>query len=88
MAKIEINIPDVAQIIIVGPAQCGKSIVLARIEKMLRKEFGASTVSSGLSNERRTANPDNPEDWESKMVGKTTWVLTERSVGSGMSGGR
>ena len=77
MAKIEISIPDVAQIVITGPVQCGKSVVLARIEKMLREEFRANTVSADLSAERRVGSPDNPADWESKMVGKTAWILSE-----------
>lgn len=77
MPKIEIHVPDVAHVVVTGPTQCGKSLVLARIERVLREEFGAQTVSRDLEQERRIASPDSPADWELKMAAKTTWVLSE-----------
>lgn len=77
MAKIEIEVPNVAHVIVSGPTQCGKSLVLARIERVLREEFGAQTVSRDLEQERSLGNPDNPAGWEQKLAAKTTWVLSE-----------
>lgn len=77
MRKIAIEVPDVAHIVVTGPTQCGKSLVLARIERVLREEFGAQTVSRDLEQERRMGNPDSPADWELKMAAQTTWVLSE-----------
>lgn len=77
MAKVEIVVPDVAHVIVTGPTQCGKSLVLARIDRVLREEFGAQTVSRDLAEERSIGNPDKPADWELKMAAKTTWVLSE-----------
>jgi len=77
MAKIEIEVPNVAHVIVSGPTQCGKSLVLARIERVLREEFGARTVSRDLEQERNLGTPDNPADWELKLAAKTTWVLSE-----------
>lgn len=77
MAKIEIEVPNVAHVVVTGPPQCGKSLVLARIERVLREEFGAQTVSRDLEQERNLGNPDTPADWELKMAAKTTWVLSE-----------
>ena len=36
MKEIKIKVPDVAHIVISGPTQCGKSIVMDTIEKALR----------------------------------------------------
>mgnify|MGYP000259416924 CR=1 FL=1 len=36
MAELKIKVPNVAHIVITGPAQCGKSIVMDRIEKALK----------------------------------------------------
>ena len=77
MSKIHIEVPDVAHVIVTGPTQCGKSLVLARIERVLREEFGAVTVSRDLQHERKIGNPDSPADWELNMAAKTTWVLSE-----------
>lgn len=77
MSKIQIEVPDVAHVIVSCPMQCGKSLVLARIERVLREEFGAQTVSRDLEQERNLGNPDTPADWELKMAAKTTWVLSE-----------
>ena len=35
---IIIKVPEVASITITGPTQCGKSIIMDRIKKMLEKE--------------------------------------------------
>jgi energy-coupling factor transporter ATP-binding protein EcfA2 len=77
MSKIQIEVPDVAHVIVTGPTQCGKSLVLARIERVLREEFGTVTVSRDLQQERNIGSPDTPADWELKMAAKTTWVLSE-----------
>lgn len=77
MPKIEIEVPNLAHVIVTGPTQCGKSLVLARIERVLREEFGAQTLSRDLEKERNLGTPDDPADWELKMAAKTTWVLSE-----------
>ena len=77
MPKIKIEVPNVAHVVVTGPTQCGKSLVLARIERVLREELGAQTVSRDLDQERNLGNPDTPADWELKMAAKTTWVLSE-----------
>ena len=45
MKEIKIKVPDVAHIVISGPTQCGKSIVMDTIEKALKAKFGANVVS-------------------------------------------
>lgn len=77
MAKITVQIPDIAQVVVTGPVQSGKSIVLARIEKMLREEFGAATVSRDLDIEKRLSDTDNPPNWAVASIGRTMWVLSE-----------
>lgn len=77
MAKVEINIPNVAHIVVTGPTQCGKSIVMDKIEKLLRNEFGANVVSEDLRIERNGNDYDHLDEWQKDMVGKTTWVLIE-----------
>tara|TARA_R110000751_G_scaffold246682_2_gene346567 strand:- start:43 stop:279 length:237 start_codon:yes stop_codon:yes gene_type:complete len=78
MAELKINIPDVAHIVVTGPTQCGKSIVMDRIEKMLKADFGATVISRDLAKERKLGNMDELADWEVKMVKDTTWILYER----------
>ena len=78
MSEIKIKIPNVAHIIITGPTQCGKSIVMDRIEKALKAEFGANVVSEDLRIERNGNNLDQLADWQKKMVTDTTWVLIEK----------
>jgi len=39
MKEIKIKVPDVAHIVISGPTQCGKSIVMDTIEKALGQRF-------------------------------------------------
>ena len=77
MAEIKIKVPNVAHIVVTGPTQCGKSIVMDRIEKAVRAEFGANVVSEDLRIERNVNDYDNLDDWQSKMVTQTTWVLSE-----------
>ena len=74
---IEIEVPNVAHVVVTGPTQCGKSLVLARIERMLREELGAQTVSRDLELERNLSRPDTPANWELKLAAETTWVLSE-----------
>lgn len=74
------DLSGVATVVVTGPTQCGKSVVLARIDRVLREEFGAQTVSKDLEQERNIGNPDNPADFELQLVSKTTWVLSEKQV--------
>jgi len=78
MAELKVKVPDVAHIVITGPIQCGKSIVMDRIEKALRAEFGANVVSEDLRIERNGNDYDKLADWQRDMVKKTTWVLSEQ----------
>ena len=77
MAEIKVKIPDVAHIVVTGPTQCGKTIVMDRIEKALRDEFGVNVVSEDLRIERNGNDLNKLQEWELQMVKKTTWVLTE-----------
>ena len=77
MNTLEIKVPAVAYIIVAGPTQCGKSIVMDRIEKLLKAEFGALVVSEDLQTERNNADYDNLEDWQNAIVSNTVWVLSE-----------
>jgi len=77
MPELNIKVPNVANIVVTGPTQCGKSIVMDRIAKALESEFGANVVSEDLRIERNGNNYDNLDDWQKKMVAKTTWVLSE-----------
>lgn len=74
--KLEINVPNIAHVVITGPVQCGKSIVLERIAQVLRDEFGAGLVNLEA---QKNAPPelDKLKSWERDMVRKTTWVLSE-----------
>jgi predicted AAA+ superfamily ATPase len=77
MAELKIKVPNVAHIVITGTTQCGKSIVMDRIEKALRTEFGANVVSEDLRIERNGNNYENLDGWQKDLVKKTTWVLSE-----------
>lgn len=77
MADIKIKIPNVAHIVVTGPNQCGKSIVMDRIEKALKSEFGANVISEDLRIERNGNDYDQLDDWQKKIVARTTWVLSE-----------
>jgi len=80
MKEIKIKVPDVAHIVISGPTQCGKSIVMNTIEKALKAEFGANVVSEDLRIERNSNDYESMEDWQKNMVAKTTWVLSEKAL--------
>lgn len=76
--EITIKTPDVAAIGITGPVQCGKSIVMHRLKKILQEEFGATViVSEALQQDFNMSNYSNLDDWQKRMVGKTVWVLAE-----------
>jgi predicted AAA+ superfamily ATPase len=77
MTQITIKIPSVAHIVVTGPTQCGKSIVMDRIQKALSAEFGANVISSNLDIERRSTDFNNLAAWEKELVKRTTWVLSE-----------
>lgn len=77
MTELKIKVPNVAHVVITGPTQCGKSIVMDRIDKALRAEFGANVVSEDLRIERNGSDYDELDQWQKDMVKKTTWVLSE-----------
>lgn len=72
--NITVNIPDVAQVIVTGPTQCGKSIIAERIRQVLSDEFGATAV---------VAQPDPASggcaEWERKIIRDTLWVVSEKN---------
>lgn len=78
MAELKIKVPNVAHIVITGPTSCGKSIVMDRIEKALKAEFGANVVSEDLRIERNGNDYDDLAQWQTDMVKNTTWVLIEQ----------
>lgn len=78
MAELKIKVPNVAHIVITGPTPCGKSIVMDRIEKALKAEFGANVVSEDLRIERNGNDYDDLAQWQTDMVKNTTWVLSEQ----------
>jgi len=51
--NVTIKVPEVACITVTGPTQCGRSIVIDRIKKMLEAEFGADVVSKDWEEEHR-----------------------------------
>lgn len=74
--KIEINVPNIAHVIVTGPTQCGKSIVLERIAQVLRDEFDAGLVN--LEGQKNCPPElDKLQSWERDLVKKTTWILSE-----------
>ncbi|MCK7542920.1 hypothetical protein MLC59_01885 [Marinobacter bryozoorum] len=75
--KVAIKVPEVACITVTGPTQCGKSIVIDRIKKMLEAEFGAAVISKDWEKERQLSNMDELADWEINMVGDTIWFIQE-----------
>lgn len=77
MSELKIKVPNIAHIIVTGPTQCGKSIVMDRIEKALRTEFGVNVVSEDLRVERNGSNYDHLDEWQKDMVKRTTWVMSE-----------
>lgn len=77
MKKLTVKVNDVAYIVITGPTQCGKSIVMDRIAKVLRKEFGSTVASEDLRVERNLTDYDNLDSWQKQIVNETVWVLKE-----------
>jgi len=75
--NVTIKVPEVACITVTGPTQCGKSIVIDRIKKMLEAEFGADVVSKDWEEERRLSNMDKLDAWEVEMVRNTVWCIQE-----------
>lgn len=79
MSKIEVSTPNVANIVVVGPTQCGKSIVLEKIARMLKDEFGATLVN--IEAEKNGHEEiDNLRDWQTSLVRNTVWILSETNV--------
>jgi len=64
---------------VVGTVGTGKSVVMARIAKMLKAEFDIDVVSPDLEQERRLRGRDldNPAQWELDLLKKNTWLLEE-----------
>ena len=66
------------KITVEGPVGSGKSIILAKIEQMLKKEFiNCNIDSSILDDERRLSDPDTPEPWEVDNINKANIILME-----------
>jgi predicted AAA+ superfamily ATPase len=72
MNRIEINVS--------GPTQCGKSIILAVIDRALRDQGIQFRLSEELEHERNMGTPDRPEPWEREMLSKSYVVLTETNI--------
>lgn len=72
MNRIEVNVS--------GPTQCGKSIVLAAIDKALRDLGVEFRLSGDLEIERNLANPDSPAEWELEILKNAYIVLTETNI--------
>lgn len=47
------------------------------IEKALKAKFGANVVSEDMRIERNASDYESLQDWQKKMVAKTTWVMSE-----------
>lgn len=75
--RIVVDVPEVASITVTGPTQCGKSIVIDRIKKMLEAEFGAAVVSRDWEEERRLGSMDELDAWEKEMVAGVIWHISE-----------
>jgi hypothetical protein len=78
--RFEFNVPDVAHVIVVGPTQCGKSLLLARIREVLR-EFGAVVAP----NDTEVVATQTAPQWERRLVRDTTWVLREMTIKEAMA---
>lgn len=76
MNRKEIKLPDVCQIIISGPTQCGKSIASAAIRDALKERFGAEVVIIDKDAQGIEQNAE-AEGWERRMAGSTVWVVSE-----------
>ena len=72
MNRIEINVS--------GPTQCGKSILLAAIDRTLRDMDIRFRLSEELEQDRNMGHPDKPEDWEIEMLSKSYIVLSETNI--------
>jgi hypothetical protein len=79
MNRIEINVS--------GPTQCGKSILLAAIDRTLREMGIQFRLSPELESERNLSCPDNPASWEIEMLSRSYVVLTETNIPRSQSGG-
>lgn len=75
--KVIIRVPEVACITVTGPTQCGKSIVIDRIKRMLESELGAVVVSRDWEKERQLGSMDKLDDWEARLVKDTIWCIQE-----------
>lgn len=66
------------KITVEGPVGSGKSVILAKIEKMLKEEFTNCTIDSSiLDDERKMCNLDAPDPWEVDNINKANITLME-----------
>lgn len=69
----------VCQIIVSGPTQTGKTIVLHRIANMMEKEFGVKILPCDeMVEDDAGVKLKKLEDWQRDMVSTQTWVAAER----------
>lgn len=78
--QLEIPSLDTAQIIVVGPTRCGKSAVMAAIERALLDTFRTQVASLDLVIERGLSQPDKPSPEDVDSIRKTVWVLREVNI--------
>lgn len=72
---------DRIEVTVTGPTGCGKSLVLAAIDRAIRGLGTKLVLSEDLEKERRLNNPDNPPDWELESLRTKTYVvLTEKNI--------
>ena len=64
-------------ITISGPTACGKSLILARIEQVLRDEFGATTISTDLDQERAMIDLSKADR---QLPSTVVWILREQNI--------
>lgn len=80
MSKVEQQ-TKVIEITISGPTGVGKSHLAARIEQMIKQDYGihAMVTSYELSHERAGASADT-EKWAKPDIRKTVFVIKENNT--------
>jgi len=74
---VKVKIPELVTITISGPTSTGKSIIMERINKLLRNEFNAEVVSPNLDQELSMNDYSKLDTWQINMVKDTIWFLQE-----------